>query len=161
LTGARARLSVTDAKETSTMAADGFDYEKMAQEALRGVVREALKRVQKTGALPGRHHFYLTFKTRHPGVDIADEMTIVLEHQFYDLTVTERRFEVTLRFAGVPQHLVIPFGALTRFYDPSVRFGLQFEAVEDETDRQAAKAAPLPEPEAAGSVVVLDAFRRK
>lgn len=151
------------------MAADGFDYEKMAQEALRGVVREALKRVQKTGALPGRHHFYLTFKTRHAGVDIADyltekypdEMTIVLEHQFYDLTVTDRRFEVTLRFAGVPQHLVIPFGALTRFYDPSVRFGLQFEAVEDEADRQAAKVAPPPEPEAAGSVVVLDAFRRK
>jgi hypothetical protein len=151
------------------MAADGFDYEKMAQEALRGVVRGALRRVEKTGALPGRHHFYLTFRTKHAGVDIADylvekypeEMTIVLEHQFYDLAVTDRKFEVTLRFAGVPQHLVIPFGALTRFYDPSVRFGLQFEAVEDEEDRRAAPPAQAPEPEATGSVVVLDAFRRK
>jgi uncharacterized protein len=111
------------------MASESLDYERMAQDALRGVVREALKRVQRDGALPGKHHFYITFKTKHAGVDIADylvekypdEMTIVLEHQFFDLDVSDRHFEVTLRFAGVPQHLYVPFGAITRFYFRSVR----------------------------------------
>ena len=111
-----------------------IDYDALAQEAMRGVVRAVLTRVQKTG-LPGDHHFYIAFDTRHAGVVLskrlkskyADEMTIVLQHVFWDLIVTDVRFEVKLRFDGVPERLVVPFAAVKVFFDPSVPYGLQFD----------------------------------
>ncbi len=116
------------------MAKDVFRYDKMVEAALRGVVREALSRAAEHG-LPRPHHFYVTFRTGHPGVGIPDylrskypqEMTIVLEHQFWELTVAEDAFAVTLSFQNRPERLTIPFVAVTAFADPSVKFGLQFQ----------------------------------
>jgi hypothetical protein len=115
-------------------------YEEMAQRALRGVVREALERAAGPQGLPGDHHFYITFKTHHPGVQVApyleerypEDMTIVLEHQFWDLKVGESEFSVGLSFSQTPETIVVPFAAITRFYDPSVHFGLQFVTEDEE-----------------------------
>lgn len=114
---------------------NSIDYEALAQDAMRGVVRTILTRVAKTG-LPGEHHFYISFDTQAPGSSLSkrlkekypEEMTIVLQHRFWDLIVTEERFEVKLTFDGIPERLVVPFGAIKVFFDPSVRYGLQFEA---------------------------------
>jgi hypothetical protein len=111
-----------------------IDYEGLAQEAMRGVVRTVLAQTAKSG-LSGDHHFYISFDTEAPGVTLSKrlkekyprEMTIVLQHRFWDLAVTEQRFEVKLTFDGIPERLVVPFGAIKVFFDPSVRFGLQFE----------------------------------
>jgi hypothetical protein len=113
-----------------------IDYEALAQEAMRGVVRTVLARVAKAGGLPGDHHFYISFDTQAPGVSLSkrlrekypEEMTIVLQHRFWDLAVSEERFEVKLTFDGIPEKLVVPFLAIKVFFDPSVRYGLQFEA---------------------------------
>ncbi len=113
---------------------DLMRYDLLTQAALRQVIRMALKRVEKEG-LPGDHHFYIAFDTRHPGVVLSqrlrerypEEMTIVLQHQFWNLKVHTRSFEVGLSFGGVPEHLEIPFEAIKGFFDPSVQFGLQFE----------------------------------
>ena len=110
-------------------------YDQMTQLALRGVVRDAIRRVIREDGLPGSHHFYITFLTRFPGVDIddslgkkyAEEITIVLEHQYWDLKANDDTFEVTLKFAGVPKFLSVPYTAVTRFHDPSVGFALQFD----------------------------------
>ena len=115
---------------------DLLRYDKMVEAALRGVVREALARTAANG-LPGAHHFYITFKTGFDGVEMPaslraqhpDDMTVVLEHQFWDLNVEEERFGVTLSFAGKPERLVIPFEAILSFADPAVKFGLQFQQV--------------------------------
>jgi len=112
-----------------------MNYEHMTQLALRGVVRDAIRRVIREDGLPGAHHFYITFLTRFPDVEIddnlakkyPDEITIVLEHQFWDLTANLENFEVTLKFGGVPKYLKVPYTAVTRFHDPSVGFALQFE----------------------------------
>lgn len=112
-----------------------IDYEALAQDAMRGVIRTVLARAAKSG-LPGDHHFYISFDTQVPGVGLSkrlkekypDEMTIVLQHRFWDLAVNEEQFEVKLTFDGIPERLVIPFAALKVFFDPSVRYGLQFEA---------------------------------
>ncbi len=127
------------------MAQDGegqdlMGYEGLAQEALRGVIKAALKRAAGPGGLPGAHHFYISFKTQAPGVSIPpdlvekypDEMTIILQHQYWDLAPGETFFSLTLRFGGQPKRLSMPYGAVTRFYDPSVSFLLQFEPVETE-----------------------------
>ncbi len=111
-----------------------IDYETLAQEAMRGVVRTVLQRAAKSG-LPGDHHFYISFDTEAPGASISkrlkekypNEMTIVLQHRFWDLLVSEDRFEVKLTFDGIPERLVVPFAAIKVFFDPSVRYGLQFE----------------------------------
>lgn len=111
-----------------------IDYEGFAQEAMRGVVRKVLLRTAKSG-LPGDHHFYISFDTEAPGVSLSRrlkekyprEMTIVLQHRFWDLAVNDDRFEVKLTFDGIPERLVVPFEAIKVFFDPSVRFGLQFE----------------------------------
>lgn len=111
-----------------------IDYEGLAQEAMRGVVRKVLARTAKSG-LVGDHHFYISFDTEAPGVSLSrrlkekypHEMTIVLQHRFWDLAVSEDRFEVKLTFDGIPERLVVPFEAIKVFFDPSVRFGLQFE----------------------------------
>lgn len=117
-------------------------YDMMVENALRGVVREALTVAAERG-LPGAHHFYITFRTDIPNVDIPDflkgqyphEMTIVLEHQFWGLEVDESQFAVTLSFRNLPQRLTIPFAAVTAFSDPSVKFGLEFRL---DSERQAA-----------------------
>ena len=128
-----------------------IDYETLALEAMRGVVRTVLNRVVKTG-LPGDHHFYISFATQGPGVVLSKrlkekyprEMTIVLQHRFWDLVVSEDRFEVKLTFDGIPERLVVPFGAIKVFFDPSVRYGLQFEEPElgAETGEPAAGLTP-------------------
>lgn len=112
-----------------------MNYEQMTQLALRGVVRDAIRRVIREDGLPGAHHFYITFLTRFPGVEIdaqlagkyQEEITIVIEHQFWDLTANADTFEVTLKFGGIPKYLKVPYTAITRFHDPSVGFALQFD----------------------------------
>jgi uncharacterized protein len=172
------------------MAEDLMRYDQLAQNALRGVVRDALRKVQKTG-LPGEHHFYIAFNTKYPGVILSDriaeryprEMTVVLQHQFWNLIITEDRFEVELSFDNIPEKLVIPFNSIKGFLDPSVQFGLQFEVVpvedQEQTDTKRVVPASRVEkssdtPEGASSdkgnsddddtpakVVSLDAFRKK
>jgi len=144
----------------------------MVEAALRGVVREALARAASSG-LPGAHHFYITFRTGFPGAALPDslvkqfpeDMTIVLEHQFWDLEVEETKFAVTLSFKGKPERLIVPFGAITGFADPSVKFALQFQADAMElpfAPAEAARAEPETPPRPAqGEVVALDAFRKK
>lgn len=111
-----------------------IDYEALVQDAMRGVLKTILQRVVKTG-LPGEHHFYISFNTRAPGVVLSkrlkerypDEMTVVLQHRFWDLLVHDDRFEVKLTFDSIPERLVVPFASVRVFVDPSVRFGHQFE----------------------------------
>ncbi|MCA3417158.1 MAG: hypothetical protein INF84_21390 [Roseomonas sp.] len=151
-------------------------YEAWSEEAMREVAWRALEHAAKHG-LPGEHHFYLSYRTDHPGVAIPghlkakypQEITIVLQHQFDDLFVDRvaERFGVTLHFGGVPAKLVIPFGALTMFHDPHVRFGLRFPPSGLEEEKAGlppapeAPAAPPPAPAPQGEVVSLDAFRRR
>ena len=158
---------------------DLMHYDAMVHDALRGVVKAALKRAASPGGLPGEHHFYITFKTDAPGVSgpedllakYPEEMTIVLQHQYWDLAPGETFFVVTLKFGGEPKKLSVPYAALTRFYDPSVQFLLTFEPV------PVSEAEPAPAPPAkpkaveaakeeapAGEeekVVSLDQFRKK
>src|ERR1700757_2577732 len=156
---------------------DLMHYEAMAQDALRGVVRSALKRAASPGGLPGAHHFYITFKTEAPGVSAPpdllakypDEMTIVLQHQYRDLAPGETFFSVTLQFSGQPKRLSVPYAAVTRFYDPSVQFLLQFEppppAPDDVAATDEATDAPATDGEATAEdgskIVSLDQFRKK
>ncbi|EME68471.1 hypothetical protein H261_18240 [Paramagnetospirillum caucaseum] len=172
------------------MPVEELRYDKMVEEALRGVVRDSLVFAAEHG-LPGEHHFYVTFRPHHPDVEMADhlkarhpdEMTIVLQHQFWDLDVTEDGFAVTLSFSGKPERMVIPFSAVTGFADPSAKFGLQFQAIpgdDDEDDMEidafdpepsrapaAADVGDKPEPQPPGegggdgNVVALDKFRKK
>jgi hypothetical protein len=146
-------------------------YDKLVEDALRGVVRESLAQVAKNG-LPGDHHFYLTFRTGHPGIVLPehlraqypDEMTIVIQHQYWGLEVTEDFFEVTLSFNKMHERLHIPFSALSGFADPSVRFGLQFkgETVSGGAPPDAGPgASPAGPVDKSGQVVALDAFRKK
>jgi hypothetical protein len=157
----------------------------MVETALRGVVREALSRAAKHG-LPGAHHFYITFRTTAPGVALPDylhakypaEMTVVLEHQFWDLEVGADSMSVTLSFQNRPERLTIPLAAITAFADPSVKFGLQFQDSAAEPGAEAPAEAPPPAKPApglaavpapaeakdekkAGEVVALDKFRKK
>jgi len=128
--------------------ADQIRYDLLTQQALRGVVRNVLSDADKKG-LPGEHHFYIAFDTHAEGVNIPDrlraqypeEMTIILQHQFWDLKVTDETFEVGLSFGGVPAKLTVPFEAVKGFFDPSVQFGLQFEEVGEEGPRVAAANA--------------------
>jgi uncharacterized protein len=111
-------------------------YDEIVQEALRDVVGRVLREVERSGGLPGNHHFYITFKTKLPGVVIPkhlterfpDEMTIVLQHRFWDLKVGDDEFSVGLSFGGVPSTLRVPFAAVTDFVDPAVEFSLKFQA---------------------------------
>jgi uncharacterized protein len=123
---------------------DHFRYDLLTQQALRGVVRSVLIEAAKKKGLPGDHHFYISFDTTAEGVRMSErlrvqypeQMTIILQHQFWDLTVNERSFDVGLSFGGIPEKLGIPFDAITGFFDPSVQFGLQFEEVTEGEDRQ-------------------------
>jgi len=135
------------------MTAEGtIDYEALAQEAMRGVVRTVLKQAADVG-LPGDHHFYVSFNTLAPGVILskrlrekyADEMTIVLQHRFWDLIVSDERFEVKLTFDGIPERLVVPYSAIKVFFDPSVRYGLQFETNDMLTDLSSSPSPIMPQ----------------
>jgi uncharacterized protein len=178
------------------MATDHIRYDILAQAALRGVVRTVLADAAKKG-LPGEHHFKITFNTKAAGVRLSDrmrarypqDMTVVLQHQFWDLTVNDTAFEVGLSFGGVPERIAVPFDAVTAFFDPAVQFGFQFETIEGASaeasasggaqaterptvaavEEKTADALPVPpEPEPAapdqgtgGEVVRLDRFRKK
>ncbi len=172
------------------MAEDHIRYDILTQEALRGVVRKVLNEVAKTG-LPGEHHFFISFATRAAGVRIStrlleqydQEMTIVLQNQFWDLKTSETGFEVGLSFDGISEMLVVPYSALKGFFDPSVQFGLQFEAAESGNKTSKAKTKqeipgpisqtttkqPSPEEEKPASddkepgkkIIMLDSFRKK
>lgn len=171
------------------MPEDLMQYDLMARNALRGVIKAALEKAAGEG-LPGEHHFYIAFSTSARGVQISprlvekypNEMTIVLQHQFWDLDVRDDHFSIGLSFSNIPEKLVIPYSAVISFYDPTVQFGLQFEdAIEQDAIEQAphgqdaeagdenaeqAEASMAPEPPAEtadkdSGVVSLDAFRKK
>jgi hypothetical protein len=162
------------------MAHDLMQYSEMVDRALRGVVRTALERIAEEG-LPGQHHFYIAFQTQYPGVEIPDnlraqypeEMTIVLQNQFWGLEIDDDGFQVTLSFGGRGQRLRIPYQSLNSFLDPSVQFALQFgqppEAAGDDEAADGAETAPADEPAATAepaasdggdNVVTLDRFRK-
>lgn len=169
------------------MAQDHIRYDILAQDALRGVIRKVLTEVGATGRLPGEHHFFITFLTGAPGVRIsqhlkakyAEQMTIVIQHQFWDLKITDTLFEIGLSFSDTPERLVVPFNAIRGFYDPSVNFELEFDvpvAEEDEVTEAEITAYPVSteekpaavssedktdEEKKPGSVVSLDSFRKK
>src|SRR6516225_10094655 len=130
------------------MAEHHIRYDLLAQQALRGVVRTVLADVAKKG-LPGEHHFKITFNTTAPGVRLSDRlraqypetMTIILQHQFWDLAVTERAFEVGLSFGGIGERLAVPFDSIVAFYDPAVQFGFQFESIDAAAAGEGGEAA--------------------
>jgi hypothetical protein len=174
------------------MATDHIRYDVLARDALRGVLRRVLTDAAEHG-LPGEHHFFITFLSTAEGVKLSprllaqypEEMTVILQHQFWDLVVTEDRFEVGLSFGGIPERLVVPFNAIKSFFDPSVQFGLQFDPPESTAEAPAANlpaavapsaltvpslpgASPTPEkqdepakPSEGAEVVRLDRFRKK
>jgi hypothetical protein len=169
------------------MATDHIRYDVLARDALRGVLRRVLTDAAEHG-LPGEHHFFITFLSTAEGVKLSprllaqypEEMTVILQHQFWDLVVTEDRFEVGLSFGGIPERLVVPFNSIKSFFDPSVQFGLQFEPSEPATEAAAtnlpavpsssALAVPAPsaenqdqpaKPTEGAEVVRLDRFRKK
>ena len=173
------------------MATDHIRYDVLARDALRGVLRRVLTDAAEHG-LPGEHHFFITFLSTADGVKLSprllaqypEEMTVILQHQFWDLTVLEDRFEVGLSFGGIPERLVVPFNAIKSFLDPSVRLGLEFEPYEAAEETPAASlpavAAPAPatavpaasaavtndqdapaKPSEGAEVVRLDRFRKK
>ncbi|MGH6719890.1 MAG: SspB family protein [Alphaproteobacteria bacterium] len=139
-----------------------FHYDRMMDDAVRGVIAQVLRKAM-TGGLPGQHHFVITFRTDHPGVDIAPalrerhphDMTIILQHQFWELNVADDRFTVTLSFNNVPQRLVVPYAAITGFADPSVRWGIKLQprdvAPEAELSARPEPTAPKDEPSGAAA----------
>lgn len=154
-------------------------YDEIVQEALRAVVGRVLGEVERSGGLPGEHHFYITFKTQAPGVSVPqhltqrfpDEMTIVLQNKFWDLKVGESGFQVSLTFNQIPAQLVIPFSAITAFVDPAVNFALQFQAQEEgelaepheaaENDGPATESQPETAREDGSNVVTVDFGKKK
>ena len=168
------------------MADDPLKYQDMVEDAMRGVVRDALREAAKHG-LPGDHHFFITFETGAPGTEISnrlraqhpEEMTIAIQHRFWNLAVDETGFSVELSFSGRREYLYVPFAALARFMDPSVKFGLQFSNThtpahptaegEDAAPRSSdqdqetgdRKAAAGGEGAAGEKIVSLDSFRKK
>ncbi|WP_049834610.1 SspB family protein [Octadecabacter temperatus] len=151
-----------------------IDYGNLMHKAMRGLIYEVLTDISANG-LPGNHHFFVTFDTMHPDVEIADwlsdrypgEMTIVIQHQYESLAVTDRGFSITLSFGDTPEPLYVPYDAIKTFVDPSVEFGLRFETQDDEDDEDAPEA-PMevmaePEedaPKKDAEVVSLDQFRK-
>ena len=148
-----------------------FNYGQLMHKALRGFMADVLTQVARDG-LPGAHHFFITFDTTHPGVDMSatlrsrypSEMTIVLQEWFADLAVMKDRFSVTLNFGNVPEPLVVPFEAIKTFVDPSVEFGLKFDAqeesVEDAEPDAASSMRRTVQRSTEGEVVSLDKFRK-
>lgn len=166
------------------MGQDHIRYDILAQDALRGVIRKVLSEVAATGRLPGDHHFFITFLTGAPGVRVSqhlkskypEQMTIVVQHQFWDLKISDTQFEIGLSFSDTPERLVIPFNAIRGFYDPSVNFELEFEVPLVDEDQASAEITAIPvdsvakqdtaeqtsgEEKKPASVVSLDSFRKK
>ena len=157
-----------------------IEYGNMMHDAMRGLIKRLLQDIASVGKLPGDHHFFITFNTMHPEVEIADwlsdryldEMTIVVQHWFDNLKVTDDGFSITLNFGDNPEPLYIPFMALRTFVDPSVEFGLRFEQPEEETNDandtalsvaeapMHENAEPSDKPKTDGQVVSLDSFRK-
>ena len=157
-----------------------IEYGNMMHDAMRGLIKRLLQDIASVGKLPGDHHFFITFNTMHPEVEIADwlsdrypnEMTIVVQHWFDNLEVTDDGFSLTLNFGDNPEPLYIPFMALRTFVDPSVEFGLRFEQPEEETNDandtalsvaeapMHENAEPSDKPKTDGQVVSLDSFRK-
>jgi hypothetical protein len=156
------------------MSKDQIHYPILIDHAMRGVVRDVLRRVQSTG-LPGDHHFYISYSTLHPGVKMSEqlrakypkEITIVIQHQFWDFKVDDMQFHVTLSFGGAPEKLTIPFAALTGFADPSIKFGLQFTPSEIfEVDVFGGDDVNVKDENASAAggedkIISLDSFRKK
>lgn len=155
------------------MSEDYLNYPSLIDNAMRHMVRDVMRRVQSEG-LPGEHHFYISYETQHAGVKMSDQLrakypkdiTIVLQHQFWDFKVEDDKFHVTLSFGGAPEKLTVPFAALTAFADPSIKFGLQFQATHE--GRPAGEPEHLIEVEdgtlpdgSAAEIISLDAFRKK
>jgi uncharacterized protein len=176
----RESVKVGAHKEGRLRMAKGINYGGLMHKALRQLIADVLAQVAREG-LPGKHHFYITFDTAHPGVDMArslrdrypEEMTVVMQDWFTDLAVMKDRFSVTLNFGNVPEPIVIPFDAIKTFVDPSVEFGLRFDAHDDGRDEpegaeeEAEAAEDGPEPPSPGGgrrgegeVVSLDKFRK-
>ncbi len=128
-----------------------IDYPSMIDSAMRGVVRDALRHIQREG-LPGEHHFFISFQTYFPGVQMSpqlrarypEEITNVVQHQFWDLKITEEYFSIMLSFNNIPEKLVVPFDALTAFADPSIKFGLQFHGKQANATKQSSTTAEAP-----------------
>ncbi|MBP7000170.1 SspB family protein [Amaricoccus sp.] len=152
--------------------AKGINYGQLMHKALRELIADVLTQVARDG-LPGAHHFFITFDTTHPGVDMSPslrerypgQMMIVMQGWFENLAVMKDRFTVTLNFGNVPEPIVIPFEAIKTFVDPSVEFGLRFDAHEEaaaaEEEQQRAPEPPTPlKPQPEGAVVSLDKFRK-
>lgn len=159
------------------MTNDTLDYAAFVDTAMRGAVREILRQVERSG-LPGQHHFFISYRTDYPGVMMSDmlrakypqEITIVLQHQFWDMVVDQERLKVSLSFNNIPEKLVIPFAALTGFADPSTKFGLQFHAEHNPAPAADTKITPVFENVAvadeddtkeSAEIIALDAFRKK
>ncbi len=144
-------------------------YDEIVQDALRSVVRRVLDRIDAEGGLPGSHHFYIAFRTRYPGVEMPkhlmerypEEMTIVIQHRYWDLAIDDVKFQIGLSFNQVPAKLIIPFDAVTGFVDPAVNFALQFQPKEGEPVAAVEDAPPPPPIEDGSNVVTLDRFRKK
>ena len=153
------------------MSEDQLRYDRFVERALRHVVRETLEQVARHG-LPGAHHLYITFKSDYPGVVMPDtlreaypeEMTIVLQYQFWDLLIEEDQFQVTLSFNDAREPLTVPFAAISAFADPSVNFALQFQVGDEAAEPSEFTDTPVTNPDAPesdGNVVTLDQFRKK
>ncbi len=151
------------------MTTSELPYDRWLEDALRGVIRQALTHTAEHG-LPGAHHFYLTFATGAEGVEMSpdlrsrypEEMTIILQHQFWDLTVQDDLISVTLKFQGRPSRLVIPLSAISAFGDPSVNFGLQLKTLSVEAEEEAGEGTePVKQQPKSGQVIALDTFRKK
>ena len=150
--------------------ARSIDYGNLMHRAMRGLIQTVLTDVSKNG-LPGAHHFFITFDTTHPGVDMADwlkarypgEMTVVIQHWFENLDVTDEGFAITLNFGNNPEPMVIPFDAVRTFVDPSVEFGLRFEthSDEDEDDEDDIEVEEAASPPRDAEIVSLDKFRKQ
>jgi hypothetical protein len=151
-----------------------IDYAAYVDTAMRGAVRDILKRVERSG-LPGQHHFFISFRTTYPGVSMSDllrskypqEITIVIQHQFSGLSVEQDLFRVTLSFNNIPEKLVVPYAALTGFADPSTKFGLQFHSEQPEAPPvktpvfENTAAAEEDDDKGSAEIITLDAFRKK
>jgi len=148
-----------------------IDYGTLMHRAMRGLIHDVLEQVERAG-LPGEHHFFITFDTRQPGVELADwlrerypeEMTVVMQHWYEDLEVDDGGFGITLNFGDSPERLYIPFDAIRTFVDPSVEFGLRFETAEadeeDEDDEEEAEATDAADGRPEAEVVSLDKWRK-
>jgi len=156
------------------MTEDYLNYPALIDTAMRSMVRDLMRRVQVEG-LPGEHHFYISYDTQHPGVRMSDQLrgkypkdiTIVMQHQFWDFKVEDAQFHVTLSFGGAPEKLTVPYAALTAFADPSIKFGLQFQVAQ--SDYTAPPEDPATQDfdeeiageEGVAEIISLDAFRKK